>query len=76
MKPLSDMPVGEAAWVAALRSADSARLERLAAYGLTPGSLVRVAQHTPTLIFLVGETEVAVDAQVAGEIMVVEVEPE
>ncbi len=75
MKPLSAMPVGEAAWVAALHSADPARLERLAAYGLTPGSLVRVAQHSPTLIFQVGETEVAVDAQVAGEIMVVEVAP-
>ena len=72
MKPLSEMPVGGSARVAALRSADPARLERLAAYGLTPGSLVRVAQHTPTLIFQVGETEVAIDAQVAGEIMVVE----
>jgi DtxR family Mn-dependent transcriptional regulator len=64
------MPVGETARVVALQSVDPARLERLAAYGLTPGSLVRVAQHTPTLIFQVGETEVAVDTQVAGEIMV------
>lgn len=70
MRPLSEVPPGQQARIVALRSADPARLDRLAAYGLTPGSLVRVAQHTPTLIFHIGETEIAVDARVAAEILV------
>jgi Fe2+ transport system protein FeoA len=72
MKPLTELRAGQAAQVVALRSTDPARLERLAAYGLTPGSQVCLAQHQPTIIFHVGGTEVAVDVSVAREIMVAE----
>jgi Fe2+ transport system protein FeoA len=56
--------------VVALRSADPARLDRLGAFGVVPGSVVSLAQHVPTLILRIDETEVAIDGAVAGEILV------
>jgi DtxR family Mn-dependent transcriptional regulator len=70
MIPLNELKPGQLARVLALRSGDPARLDRLSAFGLVPGSLVRVEQARPTLIFRVGETEVAVDHDVAAEILV------
>jgi DtxR family Mn-dependent transcriptional regulator len=61
---------GQHAEVVALRSADPARLDRLGAFGLVPGSVVHLEQRQPALIFRVGETELSVDRVVAREILV------
>jgi DtxR family Mn-dependent transcriptional regulator len=61
---------GQRAEVVALSSLDPARLDRLGAFGLVPGSLVRLEQRQPALIFRVGETELSVDRVVAREILV------
>ena len=70
MVPLNQLKPGQAARVVALRSGDPARLDRLSAYGLVPGSQVSLEQARPTFIFRIGETEIAIDAEVAGEIWV------
>ncbi len=67
---LSDLKPGQSARVVELRSADPARLDRLGAYGLMPGSLVHLQQLQPTLVLRIGETEIAVDHEVGGEILV------
>jgi Fe2+ transport system protein FeoA len=67
---LPELPPGQTARVIALRFSDAARLERLSAYGLAPGSVVRLVQLRPTLIVHIGETELALDHEVAQEIVV------
>ena len=67
---LDRLRAGQSAEVVELRSADRARLERLGAYGLVPGSTVRVEQLRPAIIFRVGETEISIDRDVAREIVV------
>jgi Fe2+ transport system protein FeoA len=69
MVPLSLLKPGQSARVVELRSSDPVRLDRLGAYGLVPGSELRLEQCRPTLIFSVGETEIAIDNDVAGEIL-------
>jgi len=68
--PLPQLRSGQSACVIEVRSSDPARLDRLGAYGLVPGSLVRLTQRRPTFILRLGETEVAIDDAVAGQIMV------
>ncbi len=61
---------GQTAQVVELRSTDPARLDRLGGYGIVPGSLLRLEQLRPALIFRVGETEISIDREVASEIIV------
>ncbi len=67
---LSDVRPGQTVRVVELRSSDPARLERLAAYGLAPGSLLTVEQLSPALILRVDGTVLSVDRAVAEEIVV------
>ena len=68
--PLHRLKPGQVAQVVELRSADPARLDRLGAFGLAPGSRVCMEQVRPALIFRIDETEISVDRDVASEIMV------
>jgi DtxR family Mn-dependent transcriptional regulator len=68
--PLSELKPGQSAQVAELKSDNPARLDRLGAFGLVPGILVRLEQAQPAFILRVGETEISVDKEVASEIVV------
>ncbi|MBL8057532.1 MAG: ferrous iron transport protein A [Anaerolineales bacterium] len=68
--PLHRLKPGQTGRVTELRSPDPVRLDRLGAFGLSLGSAVTVQQTTPVLVFRIGETELAVDAEIAGEIWV------
>lgn len=68
--PLHQLKPGQSAQVVELTSTNPARLERLGAFGLTPGSWVRVEQIRPALVFRVDGTELSVDEAVAREILV------
>jgi Fe2+ transport system protein FeoA len=68
--PLDTLEPGRGARVTALRCADPARLDRLGAYGLVPGSLIRLRQARPAYILEIGETVLSVDREVAREIEV------
>jgi Fe2+ transport system protein FeoA len=48
----------------------------LAVFGLVPGAEVEVVQQRPAPVVRVGETELALDAAIAREIMVERLEPE
>jgi Fe2+ transport system protein FeoA len=61
---------GQTAEIMEIISIDAGRLMKLGAYGLTPGSLVRLEQQTPVCIVWVGETQLSLDYQVADEILV------
>ncbi len=50
------------------------RMDRLAALGVIPGSDIRLHQRSPSYVIEVGETTIALDPEIAGEIYVKPVE--
>jgi DtxR family Mn-dependent transcriptional regulator len=46
------------------------RMDRLAALGVVPGSELRLRQRAPSYVIEVGETTIALDPEIAGEIYV------
>jgi DtxR family Mn-dependent transcriptional regulator len=50
------------------------RMDRLAALGVIPGSTLRLHQRSPSYVIEVGETTIALDPEIAGEIFVKPVE--
>lgn len=50
------------------------RMDRLAALGVIPGSMIRLHQRSPSYVIEVGETTIALDPEIAGEIFVKPVE--
>jgi DtxR family transcriptional regulator, Mn-dependent transcriptional regulator len=50
------------------------RMDRLAALGVVPGSELRLHQRAPSYVIEVGETTIALDPEIAGEIFVKRVE--
>lgn len=69
-RPLTDLPVGQSAEVTDILSTRESRLTHLSAFGLVPGSLVRLQQRRPAYVVQIGETEITLDADIAREIMV------
>lgn len=67
---LADMQVGTNGRVGLLGSRRGGRLERLGAMGLVPGVTLRLLQKRPAYVVQVGETEIAVDHDLAAEIFV------
>ena len=45
-------------------------MDRLAALGVIPGSEIRLHQRSPAFVIEVGETTIALDPEIAGEIFV------
>jgi Fe2+ transport system protein FeoA len=68
--PLHRLQSGQRAQVIELKSENPARLARLGALGLMPGSWIVVLQRKPALVLRVSETEISLDDAVAGEILV------
>ncbi len=68
--PLAHMRPGEAGTVAYLRTKDSKKLQKLLAMGVRPGSRIELEQAFPSYVFRVGFSRYAVDAEMAGLIMV------
>ena len=68
--PLEALRPGQWAQVAALRCEDLSRLDRLGAFGLVPGSLIRLHQARPALVVEIGEMVLSMDGEVAGDIWV------
>jgi Fe2+ transport system protein FeoA len=67
---LADLSAGQWAQVTGLRCREAGRLDRLGAYGLVPGSRIRLVQARPAFIVEIGETVLSVDHAVAREILV------
>lgn len=51
------------------------RMDRLAALGVIPGCEIRLHQRAPSYVIEVGETTIAVDAEIAKEIFVKRIDP-
>jgi len=68
--PLSELSPGEVARIAFMTPKSHARLDRLGALGIVPGSTIRLHQKRPSFVLSIGETDVAIDPEIAREIFV------
>jgi DtxR family Mn-dependent transcriptional regulator len=67
---LPHLRLGERGTVTYITTSERGRLHRLAGLGLVPGATLRLHQRHPSLVVELGETTVALDGRVAGEIFV------
>ena len=70
LQPLSALAPGSRGRIARVIRDLTARAERLAAMGVTPGASVTVLQTFPGIVFECDQTELAVERQVAASILV------
>jgi len=74
VQPLDRLAPGEAGHIVYIVPREPGRLVRLAGLGVVPGAIVHFQQRTPAAVLRVGETTVALEPAVAGEIYVRRVE--
>lgn len=70
VQPLLHLPVGQDARVVYIVARDPDRLVKLSNLGLVPGTRVQLRQASPAAVLTIGETTVALDPAIAGEIYV------
>jgi len=67
---LSDFEVGSKGRIVFIIPSETARLGRLSSIGIAPGSTVKLLQKMPSCVIQIDETTVAVDPDIAKEILV------
>jgi DtxR family Mn-dependent transcriptional regulator len=70
VQPLDRLAPGEAAHIVYIVPRAASRLVRLAGLGVVPGATVHFQQRTPAAVLRVGETTVALEPALAGDIYV------
>jgi len=68
--PLTEFKVGKIGEIAYLSTEDPKKMQKLMSMGVLPGSSIRLSRTFPSYIFHVGNSEFAVDEQLAQEIFV------
>jgi DtxR family Mn-dependent transcriptional regulator len=68
--PLVELHPGETGRIVFMTPRSHLLLDRLTSLGIAPGCEVRLHQKRPAVIVQVGETDIAIDANVAQEIFV------
>ncbi|MBD3336555.1 MAG: DtxR family transcriptional regulator [Candidatus Eisenbacteria bacterium] len=69
--PLRDLSVGQAGQIIFMSPGPRRRLAHLMRYGVVPQAILKLLQRQPSILIRVGETELAIDDDVAGQIFVV-----
>ena len=67
---LCDVPIGTSATVVFIAPKSVQRLNRLAAFGVAPGSEVRLVERRPSLVLSCGQTSLALEDEIGAEIYV------
>ncbi len=70
VKSLKELEVGESGRIIFVLSKSHARLDRLGTMGIVPGSVIRLHQKSPAFVIEIGETTLALDPEIVGEIFV------
>lgn len=68
--PVTRLSPGEEGRVAYLSSKSQSRLHKLMAFGISPGMNIKVHQHYPTIVLECEHTQLAMEADIAGDIQV------
>ncbi|HUP61349.1 MAG TPA: metal-dependent transcriptional regulator [Thermoanaerobaculia bacterium] len=67
---LIDLPLGTTASVVFITPKSVSRLNRLASFGVVPGSRVRLIERKPSVVLACGSTSIAVEDEIGKEIYV------
>jgi DtxR family Mn-dependent transcriptional regulator len=70
VQPLDRLPAGTEGRIVYIVPRERDRLARLTNLGIVPGARVRIQQKVPAFVLVIGETTLAVDPAIAGEIYV------
>lgn len=70
IRRLSDIGAGDCGVVAYVYASDDRRIDRLASFGLVPGTELHLHQTWPSVVVEFGETHLALDRETADEIFV------
>jgi DtxR family transcriptional regulator, Mn-dependent transcriptional regulator len=65
-----DLPAGTDATIAFIAPKTLARLEKLAAFGIVPGSAIRLVARKPSCVIACGATSIALEDEIGREIYV------
>ena len=68
--PLSEMEAGQGGRIMYIHTHGESSIRKLMAMGVLPGFDVSLIQRYPSYVFRVGQTQIAVDAEIASEIFV------
>lgn len=68
--PLAKMRAGQRGTIVSLLSKNNQTMHKLMALGVLPGMRVTVQQTYPGILFRIGHTQVAIDAELAQEIII------
>ncbi|HUI25496.1 MAG TPA: metal-dependent transcriptional regulator [Candidatus Kryptonia bacterium] len=69
--PLSEATVGGDYRIVFVASRSHRRMERLSSFGVVPGAQLRLGQRLPAPMIRVGETEIAIEPEIARDVFVV-----
>lgn len=67
---IMDLEIGASAAIASIAHTSAARLNRLASYGIVPGSELRLISRRPAVVVQCGSASVALEDEIAREIFV------
>jgi len=67
---LIDLPIGSSGSVVFIAPRSVSRLNRLASFGVVPGSQVRLIERKPSIVLACGQTSIAVEDEIGREIYV------
>jgi DtxR family Mn-dependent transcriptional regulator len=70
--PMTDLDPGSRGRIVFIAPKDHSRMDRLSSLGIVPGTEVSLHQKKPAFVIRIGETELALDTEIAGEIYVKE----
>ncbi len=76
VSPLSELTPGQRGKVAYVYAPESNQLQKLMAMGILPGAPISLVQSFPSYVFEIGQTQFAVDREIAQAIYVRLIEPE
>jgi len=68
--PMTDLEPGRRARIVFIAPRDHGRMDRLSTLGIVPGTEILLHQKKPAFVIRAGETELALDTDIAGEIYV------
>ncbi|MCS4541500.1 MAG: metal-dependent transcriptional regulator [Euryarchaeota archaeon] len=70
VSPLSDLNPGQRGKIAYIHTRDDKKLQKLMALGVLPGMSISLIQRFPSYVFQIGQTQIAVDKEIADDIHV------
>jgi len=70
IRRVTELPVGATASIAYIAPKTLSRIERLAAFGIVPGSEIRLVARKPSCVIACGSSSIAIDDDIGREIYV------